>query len=414
MKYLVLIVIALALITNSLQAQVADGISYQAVALDELGKEIPGHDINGMLIFNNKLALGFSILKGKQDGEILYHEIHSTYSDQYGLVSLVIGHGDVQPDGKYKKLNDINWGADKLFLKVEIDIHGTGSFKVMGIQQMMAVPFAFYALSSSGNTVVNYDNILNKPLLATVATTGNYTDLLNKPSFFDGDYNSLSNKPVIPQKLSSLVNDAGYITSFTETDPVWNAVSSNYYTKSNLQTINGAQVHFGNITNKPSSLAAYGITDAMNISHVANSITGPDISNWNAAFSWGNHSGLYRPINYVPSWPEISSKPFSLSAPQNNQIIRYNSGSGLWENWTPDYLTGVREAADEFTASAGQTSFLLSQIPASGSRVKMYINGVRISNGAYSISGNTVTYASLNNGSFVLEAGDRIQFDYSY
>ncbi|MCX7103602.1 MAG: tail fiber domain-containing protein [Methylobacter sp.] len=32
-------------------------------------------------------------------------------------------------------------------------------------------------------------------------------------------------------------------------------------------------------------------------------------TNWNTAFSWGNHAGLYRPISYVPSWSEITSKP---------------------------------------------------------------------------------------------------------
>jgi len=32
-------------------------------------------------------------------------------------------------------------------------------------------------------------------------------------------------------------------------------------------------------------------------------------TNWNTAFGWGNHAGLYRPINYVPSWGEITGKP---------------------------------------------------------------------------------------------------------
>ena len=38
-------------------------------------------------------------------------------------------------------------------------------------------------------------------------------------------------------------------------------------------------------------------------------ITLTNISNWNAAFGWGNHAGLYRPISYVPSWTEITGKP---------------------------------------------------------------------------------------------------------
>lgn len=39
------------------------------------------------------------------------------------------------------------------------------------------------------------------------------------------------------------------------------------------------------------------------------SITGTMVTNWNTAYGWGDHAGLYRPIGYVPSWSEITSKP---------------------------------------------------------------------------------------------------------
>lgn len=51
--------------------------------------------------------------------------------------------------------------------------------------------------------------------LATVATSGSYLDL--------------SNKPTIPTKTSDLTNDSGYLTSYTETDPTvpsWAKASS--------------------------------------------------------------------------------------------------------------------------------------------------------------------------------------------
>lgn len=40
-----------------------------------------------------------------------------------------------------------------------------------------------------------YANITGKPTLATVATSGSYTDLTNKPALFDGSYTSLTNVP---------------------------------------------------------------------------------------------------------------------------------------------------------------------------------------------------------------------------
>ncbi|MBN2481032.1 MAG: hypothetical protein JXB19_04785, partial [Bacteroidales bacterium] len=148
-KTLILLLTFFCLVTVGANGQVADGISYQAVALDENGREIAGQDINGNIISGKTIDVRFSVISGTPEGELLYKEAHSVNTDQFGLFSLVIGHGDVSPDGKYEKLTGIDWGADKLYLKVEIDTRRTGNFKVMGIQQMMAVPFAFHALNST-------------------------------------------------------------------------------------------------------------------------------------------------------------------------------------------------------------------------------------------------------------------------
>ena len=74
----------------------------------------------------------------------------------------------------------------------------------------------------------------------------------------------------------------------------------------------------------------------------------------------------------------------------------------------------LQEVTDEFTASSGQTSFTLTQTPSSLSKIKMYINGIRISNTAYSWTGTTLTYTSANNGNYTLSTSDRVQMDYTY
>ena len=61
------------------------------------------------------------------------------------------------------------------------------------------------------------DYIKNKPELSTVATSGDYDDLTNKPELFSGDYDDLTNKPTIPSKTSDLTNDSGFITSIPNT-----------------------------------------------------------------------------------------------------------------------------------------------------------------------------------------------------
>jgi trimeric autotransporter adhesin len=77
---------------------------------------------------------------------------------------------------------------------------------------------------------------------------------------------------------------------------------------------------------------------------------GGNSSNWNTAYIWGNHAGLYRPISYVPAWTEITSNPFSFSSASNNQLLKYNSTTLKWENWTPNFLTSYTESDPNFVA----------------------------------------------------------------
>lgn len=75
----------------------------------------------------------------------------------------------------------------------------------------------------------------------------------------------------------------------------------------------------------------------------------------------------------------------------------------------------VRFVSDEYTvATAGQTSFTLTQTPNVNSTIRLFINGVRISKTALSVSGTTLTYNPANNGAATLVVGDRIQVDYYY
>jgi hypothetical protein len=103
---------------------------------------------------------------------------------------------------------------------------------------------------------IDLTDYATKAELSTVATTGDYDDLTNKPTIpslenyytktevddelatkqdastaFSGDYNDLSNKPTIPTvptNVSSFVNDAGYLTEHQSL--------AEYYTKTQVDT----------------------------------------------------------------------------------------------------------------------------------------------------------------------------------
>ena len=95
-------------------------------------------------------------------------------------------------------------------------------------------------------------------------------------------------------------------------------------------------------------------------------------------------------------------------------IVKGNGSSAMSAAVNGTDYSLVREVTDEFTATVAQTTFTLTQIKSSTALLKLYINGVRISKSAFSLSGTTFTYVPANNDAYVLVAGDRIQIDYFY
>ena len=103
-----------------------------------------------------------------------------------------------------------------------------------------------------------------------------------------------------------------------------------------------------------------------------------------------------------------------LAKGSDGQVLTIASGVPAWAA-AAEGGSSVTEVNDEVaSATTGQTSFTLAKTPAVKSIVKMHINGIRISNTAFTISANVVTYNPANNEAYTLSLGDRIQFDYYY
>ena len=72
---------------------------------------------------------------------------------------------------------------------------------------------------------------------------------------------------------------------------------------------------------------------------------------------------------------------------------------------------------DNITVTSYQTTsnqFALDHFPMTGRKVLMFINGILISQNAYTVTGNRVLYLPENNGDKGLEEGDRVQIYYYY
>lgn len=105
-------------------------------------------------------------------------------------------------------------------------------------------------IPTATSDLTNDSNFVSSSSLSTVATSGSYNDLSNTPSLStvatSGSYSDLSNKPTIPANTSDLTNDSGYITNSANN-------LTNYYLKSETYTqseVNNAiTTAINNITN---------------------------------------------------------------------------------------------------------------------------------------------------------------------
>lgn len=110
-------------------------------------------------------------------------------------------------------------------------------------------------------------NKMDQVTLATVATTGNYNDLKNKPTLpnlsnlakvaTSGSYNDLTDCPAIPEvptKVSELTNDSGFITSADLPEPVTVPTKTSELTNDSGFITAEALPEFQNVPTKVSEL----------------------------------------------------------------------------------------------------------------------------------------------------------------
>ena len=96
-------------------------------------------------------------------------------------------------------------------------------FAQAGVLGVNTVPASSVSGLATVATTGSYADLTNKPTLFSGSYTdltskptlfsGSYVDLTNKPTLFSGSYTDLTNQPTIPTNNNQLTNGAGYITS---------------------------------------------------------------------------------------------------------------------------------------------------------------------------------------------------------
>ena len=137
------LLVALLLVTATMPAQdeVPQSMDYQAVA----------RDMNGYPIANEEVMVEVTIRSDWEEGEIVWQEIHSVVTNEFGLFSLEIGKGKSTMVGTAESFETINWSDNSYFIQTRVDFGGQrfGDGLVnMGVSKFQSVPYAFLADSA--------------------------------------------------------------------------------------------------------------------------------------------------------------------------------------------------------------------------------------------------------------------------
>jgi len=258
--------------------QIPQVINYQAVIRNSSGE----------LLSNESRAIRISILDESVSGTVIYSEIHSKTTNDYGMVSLQIGTGAYE----FGNFALIDWTTSPKFFKVSV--YGETGFVDLGTTQIVAVPYALYArdVENKDDADANPTNELQ------ILTISNDTIYLSNEGFvklpvdFDidstneiQDLNLTANVLTITNKANPVqISLAQYVG--TNTDEQLLNLTGTDLTISNGNTVDLSPIQDGvndadaNPTNELQSLTLIG--DTLKISNSNQVIFPYDSSRWAA------------------------------------------------------------------------------------------------------------------------------------
>ncbi len=150
-----------------------EGITYQAVLVDNNPNEIPGVDIPSNNIPDQPLTIRFTILDAF--GNVEYQETQETQTDAYSTINLTIGEGRTTSES-LGAFTNINWDGAKT-LNVDIDLEAGTNFVEFSTQPLTYVPYIRHRnLIADGITDLNDDLYVNNNSTANFSGASYFND----------------------------------------------------------------------------------------------------------------------------------------------------------------------------------------------------------------------------------------------
>jgi N-acetylneuraminic acid mutarotase len=158
------------IIASFVNAQSPQAFQYQAVLRFD----------DGIPVVNAEVSLKISILSDTIQNIVQYSEIQTTATNNYGMISLQIGKGNVL----YGNFQEVQWNSGEYFIRIEFDETGGNTYQMAGQAQLLSVPYALFAENSGdaltagegisiiGNTINNTGDLSNTNELQTITKLG--------------------------------------------------------------------------------------------------------------------------------------------------------------------------------------------------------------------------------------------------
>ncbi len=215
--------------------------------------------------------------------------------------------------------NDANYiTLEQVPAQVNADWNATsGVAEILNKPTIPSVPTVVSAFTNDAGYITGYTE--TDPVFT--AWDKNYNDLTNKPTLFSGNYNDLTNKPTIPTvptNVSAFTNDAGYITGYTETDPVFTSWDKSYNDLTDKPTIPTVPTVVSAFTNDAGYLTGYSETD-------------PQFNAWDK-----NYNDLTnKPTLFSGNYNDLTNKP-TIPAAANNAMLTIQRNNSTVGTFTAD------------------------------------------------------------------------------
>lgn len=285
-------------------AQAPELMSYQALV----------RNADGELIQNTTVGVRISILLNSDSGTAVYTETHTIDTNENGLVSLSIGSGATTDD-----FSSIDWGNGTYYIKSETDPSGGTNYTIAGTSQLLSVPYALYAKSTS--------NIDDESALDDIPVS---IDQINKnTSFAFSEVTSYYD-----EATDTFVENPVIVHAFSGVTGTWSSITTTYNSINSISASNGNFV-FSEVTSYYDEATDTFVENPV-IVHAFSGKTG----------MWSSVTTTYNSINSISSsdgnfiFSEVTSyyDEATDTFVENPVIVHaFSNNTGTWSTTTSTY-----------------------------------------------------------------------------